>query len=94
MDKVEAQSLLAAELEIFRALTYAELVKKIGTDARNYERKASSEVVYQVQIQFYWDGREGEDVRVLGAIEDGGWRAFLPLADSFIMGPDGTFVGE
>jgi hypothetical protein len=33
-------------------------------------------------------------VHVLGAIDDGGLRAFVPLCDDFIMAPDGSFVGE
>jgi hypothetical protein len=28
------------------------------------------------------------------SIDDGGWRAFLPWTDSFIIAPDGSFVGE
>jgi hypothetical protein len=30
----------------------------------------------------------------MGAIDDGGWRSFAPLADDFIVAPDGSFVGE
>lgn len=33
-------------------------------------------------------------IRVIGSIDDGGWRAFRPLSDDFIRAPDGTFVGE
>ena len=33
-------------------------------------------------------------LRVLGSIDDGGIRAFFPLTDSFIMAPDGSFIGE
>jgi len=34
------------------------------------------------------------DVRVLVAVDDGGMYAFKPLTDSFILAPDGSFVGE
>jgi hypothetical protein len=27
-------------------------------------------------------------------IDDGGWRAFTPMSDSFIIAPDGSFVGD
>jgi hypothetical protein len=30
----------------------------------------------------------------MGAIDDGGWRAFIPLSADFIMAPEGRFVGE
>ena len=39
-------------------------------------------------------GRPGGNVRVIGSIDDGGWRAFVPLSDSFIKAADGRFVGE
>jgi hypothetical protein len=41
-----------------------------------------------------WDDRTGGDLRVIGSIDDGGWRAFRPLSSDFIVRPDGTFVGE
>jgi hypothetical protein len=31
---------------------------------------------------------------VLASIDDGGWSAFIPLTDDFIIAPDGSFVGE
>jgi hypothetical protein len=31
---------------------------------------------------------------MVGAIDDYGWRAFVPLTDDFIMAPNGSFVGE
>jgi hypothetical protein len=33
-------------------------------------------------------------MRVLAAIDDGGWHALVPLMASFIVAPDGSFVGE
>ena len=39
-------------------------------------------------IQIHWDGRRGGDIRVIGLIDDGGWRAFIPLSEGFITGPD------
>jgi len=34
----------------------------------------------------------GEDVRLIVAADDGGWRAYKPLTDGFIMRPDGSVV--
>jgi len=31
---------------------------------------------------------------VIVTVDDGGWRAFVPLGESFILAQDGTFVGE
>jgi hypothetical protein len=36
----------------------------------------------------------GGPLRVLGSIDDGGWRALSPLCDDFVLAPDGRFVGE
>jgi hypothetical protein len=33
-------------------------------------------------------------MRVAGSIDDGGWRAYLPLCRDFIMAPDNSFVDE
>ena len=35
-----------------------------------------------------------EPLRVMGSIDDGGWRAFVPLTQSFIMACDGSLVDE
>jgi hypothetical protein len=45
-------------------------------------------------LKFFWDGREEENLRVIAAIDDGGWRALSPLSEDFIVAPDGSFVGE
>jgi hypothetical protein len=50
--------------------------------------------VYQLEFSVVWDGRPGGDVHVLGAIDDGRWRAFVPLTRDFIKAADGSFVGE
>jgi hypothetical protein len=47
-----------------------------------------------VTVQAFWDNRPNGNVRILGCADDGGLRAFVPLSDSFIVAPDGTFVGE
>jgi len=49
---------------------------------------------YQIEIQVFWDSWPGGNVRVMGAVDDGGWRAFIPVSRGFIMAPDGSFVGE
>lgn len=47
-----------------------------------------------VEINAFWDDKPEGDIRVIASIDDGGWRAFVPVADSFIIAPDGSFVGE
>jgi hypothetical protein len=93
VNQQEAKSLLRESLARYRNYTYAELqsiVGKIETD----QVKGESGAQYQVEIQVMWDADPQRNIRVIGSIDDGGWRAFLPLSDSFIMAPDGSFVGE
>lgn len=49
---------------------------------------------YQIEIQAFWDGREKDNIRVMGSIDDGGWRAFCPLSEDFIKSPSDEFIGE
>jgi hypothetical protein len=50
--------------------------------------------MYQIEIEVFWDNQRGGNVRVMGSIDDGGWRAFMPLTRDFIKAPDGSFVSE
>lgn len=93
MDKNEAGELLRSHLNPWRTRSYQELADRIGETDR-LEVSGASETQYQITIQVFWDSRPHGDLRVVGSIDDGGWRAFLPLSDSFIMAPDGSFVGE
>jgi len=94
MDRAEALEVLSEELGRYRKRTYDELKAFIGQGVNAYETKAASGTVCQLEIQVYWDGKAGGDLRVIGAIDDGGWRAFVPLTDDFILTADGEFIGE
>ena len=95
MDEDEARRVLAQRLEPLRRLTYEQLVERFLNRTEAEEVVAESGNWYQFEIMGFWDGRRGGDLRILGYIDDGkGRRAFVPLADGFIMAPDGSFVGE
>jgi hypothetical protein len=94
MNNQEASELLERELALFRTRSYADLAKYIPATSFEFERSGPSGARYQVEIQFVWDGRPGGNVLVMGSIDDGGWRAFVPLCRSFIKAADGSFVGE
>ena len=96
MDKLEAMEMLALQLTPYRALRYEDLVAFIESQGNSFEVTAPSGVQYYGEVQAFWDSRRGGDVRVLGSIDDGKslWHTFVPLCDSFIMAPDGSFVGE
>jgi hypothetical protein len=93
MNEQVACGLIDAELGRLRQLPYSEIVSLIG-------KPETKQVVgedgksYQLEIEAFWDSAKGKDVRVIVAADDGGWRAFHPLTNDFIMRPDGSLVGE
>ncbi|MEE9421744.1 MAG: hypothetical protein V3V50_01165 [Gammaproteobacteria bacterium] len=88
MNESDARELLKSELEIFSRLPYAELTGYIhhASIIKNVESNGTH---YQVEIKIVWNQRYRQDVCVIGAIHDGGWRALLPLLESYIVSPDG-----
>ena len=93
MDNSEARTLLRIHLDAYRHRKYEELVMLLGKP-EVIQLQGASGATYQVEVEVHWDDRPGGAVRVLGSIDDGGWRAFKLLCDDFIVAPDGTFVGE
>jgi hypothetical protein len=73
--------------------SYRELAALVG-ETSPFEARGPSGIWYQGSIDVFWDGEPHGDVLVIGSIDDGGWRAFVPLTESFIMASDGSFVGE
>ena len=93
MDNQEARDLLYRELARYRSQTYLQLQGFLNTEDKS-EIAGPSGTVYQIEIQVFLDSPGGGDIRVMAAIDDKGWRAFMPLCRDFIMAPDGRFVGE
>jgi hypothetical protein len=95
MNKSEAHSILSECLARYRSRPYAELAVRASEG-----RADTSEVVardgtrYQLEVEFVWDGNPNADVRVIASVDDCGIRALLPVTESFILSPDGRFVGE
>jgi len=94
MNKQEAKVLLANELDGWRQRPYVDLVPLVGGEPVTGEVQGREGDRYQYEIQVLWDSSPGGDIRVLGAIDDGGIRAIVPLTGDFIMAPDGSFIGE
>jgi hypothetical protein len=94
MDNEAAIAVLEREMDLFRQEPYADLVRRIDVDPIVLERLATGATTVTVEIQFLWDGPRGGDVRVIGSVDDGGLRAFVPITRSFIKSADGSFVGE
>lgn len=93
MNQQEARSVLEGQLLPYRSLGYERLLRLLK-EQDVFEVAGASGTVYQLEIQAVWDGLEGSALRVMGSIDDKGWRAFAPLTSDFIVRPDGTFVHE
>jgi hypothetical protein len=93
MNEEVAYALIDAELRRLRQLPYSELVNLVGPPETKQVIGEDGKS-YQLEIEALWDNAKGEDVRIIVAADDGGWRAFKPMTGDFIMRPDGSFIGE
>ncbi len=86
MDKSEAHKILGEQLARFGS--YTELVPLVESGrVENFEIHGESGAKYYIEIQFFWDDKPGQIIRVMGSIDDGGIRAFMPLTDSSLISP-------
>jgi hypothetical protein len=93
MDENEAKKILTEQLERYRERSHSELTQLIG-QPQTFTVMGGSGTEYGLEFEAVWDHQPGRDLRVMGSIDDGGWRAFRPLTDDFIMRNDGSFVAE
>jgi len=86
MDKREASEILTNELGRFSQKHHAELVPLAESQhVENVEIRGASGKAYHVELQFFWDDEPGGTIRVLGSVDDGGLRAFLPVTQSVLV---------
>ena len=84
MDKSEAQKILGEQLARFG--NYAEVVPFVEAErVENFQIRAVSGTTYQVEVQFFWDDKQKRNIRVVGFIDDGGIRAFVPLTQTLLI---------
>lgn len=93
MDNAEAAALLKVHMEGYRVRHYCDLVRLVGNQ-EVVELRGVSGVTYQLEVDVQWDGLPGGALRVIGSMDDGGWRAFKPLCDDFVVAPDGRVGGR
>lgn len=94
MNKPEASEILATELAKSREWPYERLAAMVDSPKRTIEVVGTSGTRYYLDMLVCWDSEPDGNVRVIGTIDDGGLRAFVPLSDSYIKAPDGSFVDE
>lgn len=90
MNRREAARLLRHELTSYARRSRADLTDLIGR-VEAYSVEGASGVTYQVEIEAHWDSETGGTIRLLGTIDDGGFRSsFSPTTDDFLMDADGV----
>lgn len=94
VDEAEAREIARSIIGTLRDKTYETLVDRYLDAHAHRDVVGASGVEYQVEIDAYWDSGEPGDLRVIVAIDDGGWRAFSPLVEDFIIARDGSLVGD
>jgi hypothetical protein len=95
MDNEEAERVLEQHLARYRSQSYEALCKLIGK-VETAEVVGASGTNYQIEVEAFWDDpkRPNEVLRISGAIDSGGLRAFFPMARTFLINPDGSLHGE
>lgn len=80
MNTQQAEAVLEEIISEFGNLSYEHLAGMIGQ--KPHRRRVHD---FNVVIEVVWDNKADGDVRVLGAIDDGSIRAFLPLSRDEIV---------
>jgi hypothetical protein len=94
VDQEEALQVAADKAAVLRTWSYDDLVETLLDEQETGEVTASSGATYQLEALAHWDGAKGGDLRVMVCADDMGRSALRPVALSFIMAPDGTFVDD
>jgi hypothetical protein len=91
MNNTEAKSLLGKRLH-GACRTFFRRARRDDRPRRREKHRSKSEANYQIELNVFWDSKPGGDLRIIGSIDDSGWRAFVPLTESLIMKRDGKLV--
>jgi len=93
MNKNKAFGILQNVLLEYRKHSYSDLLSLIE-QSNTSEIKDSNET-YQISIYAQWDDKKNGNIRVYGAIDDGGFiSSHFPLSSDFIIATDGSFIDE
>jgi hypothetical protein len=85
MDKNEARSILQELLDDLKSRAREDLLELIANPIC-VEKKGQSGAIYQIECEALWDAEPGGDLRVMAAIDDGGFLSALkPLTADFLV---------
>jgi hypothetical protein len=94
----EAEEVFAEQATRWRATAWEDLRRQLGDSPVAYELQGSTGITYQFEALIFWDDpRKETNIHLILTGDDGkGWRfsSRHMRNDSFILAPDGTFVGR
>jgi hypothetical protein len=90
MKKGQYQTLLRPIVEKYRRESWEYWRARIGAEPITFEDKTEDGKEYQIEVEAFWDGEPEASIRVLISIDDGGWRAWCPVCESFIITPESS----
>ncbi len=93
MDKSEAHAVAEKELESYRSVPYEKLFLLLNTQ-ESFERVSEKNEVYQIEFDFMFDDHDQKTIRVWAIVSYSFWTDFVPVSTSFIIAPNGDFIGE
>jgi hypothetical protein len=79
VNKKEARRIALTRIEELRRMSWDDLRERYLRKSEMVEVTAPSGVVYQVETEVFWDSRRRGDLRVIVAVDVGGWRALFRL---------------
>jgi hypothetical protein len=91
MDTVEARAILDGRVAQLRQQSYEELRDTWLGKPDAEDHTGASGAWYQVEIEGLWDDEKARHLRLVISIDQGAWRSMM---ESFIVAPDGSFIGE
>ena len=91
MEEVEARTVLNRRVTQLRQQPYEQLRDAWLAHWDSEDYTGPSGVWYQVEIGALWDNKKAGHLRVVVSVDGEGRRG---LTDSFIIAPDGSFIGE
>ena len=95
MDRVEAKWLLTAVAgRVSSSTITSELRELMGEPQLRRACRSRPAGNITLSSSSIWDAQPNGDIRVLGSIDDYGWRTFVPLTDDFLVSPPQHTMGS
>jgi hypothetical protein len=88
MNTQEAREILSEVMREYRQKDYSYWENSIPESPLVISKTGESGVDYQIEIIIVRDAPKSRTIRVAFGIDDGGWRAFVPMTDDFLVEPE------